>query len=236
MLILNFSGFKSSNLLYEDLRSAQYRGDVFNFYNYIQRTLTALNQKCTQEGRLDELPRNIEVGLKTFKEKLPPHMRTILYALKPATIELALHELTAAGFLNEKNTDRPVEQKPQRQNFQNRQSNQNDRRNNRQQNWQPRVYVPHNNFNQHRYQNNYGQNNFHSRNYQNNQSQNFQNRNFQPRFQAPQAPRLEPMEVDASAQTRRAQANFTEQETKREIVTDFLSTASEQVQTYPIFD
>ncbi|XP_058975370.1 uncharacterized protein LOC131801181 [Musca domestica] len=95
-----------------------------DFYNHIQHKLAILNQKCGQENRLDEVDRNIQTGLKTFITRLPIHMRTVLCALKPQSMEEALHELSSAGFLNnEKKKDKP-QPSPQ------------------QQHWQPKIMQP----------------------------------------------------------------------------------------------
>lgn len=156
MLILNFSSFKTSNQLYEDLRGAQYRDSVIDFYNFIQRTLSLLNQKCVQENSQHLMPRNIETALTIFKERLPVNMRTILFALRPATIELALAELTTAGFLNEENKKRRNERYDNnRMNSINEKTDRNGRNHNknykkedRSNNWQPKTYqVNHNQHN-----------------------------------------------------------------------------------------
>lgn len=124
MLNTNFGGFSTADQLYQELRGAQYRRNTIDFYNYIQHKLAILNQKCGQENRLSEVNSNIQTALKTFITRLPVHMRTVLCALKPPTMEEALHELSSAGFLNQ---EKPKQDKPHTS-FQRQQ-----------QQWQPRV-------------------------------------------------------------------------------------------------
>lgn len=38
-----------------------------------------------------EMSHNVEIALTIFKERLPVHMRTILFAIRPKTIELAMN-------------------------------------------------------------------------------------------------------------------------------------------------
>lgn len=102
LLISNFGGFKSSFQLYDELRQTPYKGSVMNFYNDIQRTLCELNQKTIREEKQSEIPHNTETALNIFKERLPVHMRTVLFALKPSNLQEALHELTQAGFIDDK--------------------------------------------------------------------------------------------------------------------------------------
>ncbi|XP_058979929.1 uncharacterized protein LOC131803044 [Musca domestica] len=140
MLNTNFGGFATVDQLYQELRAAQYKGDTMDFYNHIQHKLAILNQKCGQENRLDEVDRNIQTGLKTFITRLPIHMRTVLCALKPQSMEEALHELSSAGFLNnEKKKDKP-QPSPQQQHWQPKIMQPHYQQ---QQHWQPTIMQPH---------------------------------------------------------------------------------------------
>ncbi|XP_055842476.1 probable serine/threonine-protein kinase DDB_G0293958 [Episyrphus balteatus] len=130
ILIQNFGGFKNSYQLYDDLRAAQFKGDVLKYYNYIQRTLSLLNQKCLQENNQLDVPRNNETALKIFKEKLPVHMRTILYSLKPSSMEAALHELSEAGFVTHNSDSKPQSKNESPKNDSNFRKNSNNRNNN----------------------------------------------------------------------------------------------------------
>lgn len=100
MLETNFGGLSSSEQLYEELRNAQYRGDVLVFYNYILSKLALLNQRNTMDERLTDIPYNNRAALKVFINKLPVHLRTVLCALRPVSLEMALHELAMAGLLH----------------------------------------------------------------------------------------------------------------------------------------
>lgn len=143
MLETNFGGFQTADQLYEDLRAAQYRGNTMDFYNFILHKLALLNQKSRTENRINDVERNIQTALKIFITRLPVYMRTVLCALKPSTMEEAVHELSQSGFLNEerrkKSTEKaeqktlnPNHQKQQNQNQQNQQNN----------NWRPKIYNP----------------------------------------------------------------------------------------------
>lgn len=199
MLLKHFSGFENSFQLYDDLRASQFRGDVINFYNYIQKTLSMLNQKSLQENKASEIPQNAKTALNIFKERLPVHMRTILYALKPTSMQEALHELTSAGFVTRQGQS------------ENKKSNLNEPR---QQNKNPFRQNPTNNNFQ---GNNNFQNNFQNRNnnnfrtnFQNNRSNNFRqdnysqnyNRNYNPNNYRQRPQQFEPMDVDPSGQHR----------------------------------
>ena len=87
MLETNFGGFQTADQLYEDLRGAQYKGNTLEFYNHILHKLALLNQKCRQEGRVEDVERNIQTALKIFTTRLPVYMRTVLCALQPTTME-----------------------------------------------------------------------------------------------------------------------------------------------------
>ncbi|XP_061400527.1 myb-like protein Q, partial [Musca vetustissima] len=142
MLNTNFGGFATVDQLYQELRATQYKGDTTDFYNHIQHKLAILNQKCGQENRLDEVDRNIQTGLKTFITRLPIHMRTVLCALKPESMEEAWHELSSAGFLNnEKKQDKPQSSSQQQQ--QNWQLKIMQPHYHQQQHWQPKIMQPH---------------------------------------------------------------------------------------------
>lgn len=221
MLLENFGGFKNSYQLYEDLRSSQFRGDVLKFYNYIQKTLSLLNQKCLQEGNHLDIPRNNETALQIFKEKLPVHMRTILYSLKPSSMESALHELSQAQFVNNSFDFKNNETANKNNNFkQNRYDNKNN--NNKRSNWQPKPFHSQNNFsNQRQYNQNYQR----------------PNENRQQYKQYPQ--KIEPMDIDpSSSQLRRfnpPKNNFIREEPYNEA--NFQYVASETLnKVYPISD
>lgn len=100
MLETNFGGLSSPEHLYEELRNAQYRGDVLTFYNYILSKLALLNQRNKMDGRLTDIPHNNRAALRVFINKLPVNLRTVLCALKPLSLEMALHELATAGLLH----------------------------------------------------------------------------------------------------------------------------------------
>lgn len=118
MLETNFGGLSSSEHLYEELRNAQYRGDVLNFYNYILSKLALLNQRNMMEERLTDIPHNNRAALRVFINKLPVHLRTVLCALKPLSLEMALHELATAGLLHttSQNTGQGTRKPPGNQN------------------------------------------------------------------------------------------------------------------------
>lgn len=141
MLETNFGGFQTADQLYEDLRGSQYRGNTLDFYNYLLHRLALLNQKCRQENRVEDVEKNIQTALKIFTTRLPVYMRTVLCALKPTTMEEALHELSQSGFLNE-------ERKPRNDNKSQKPNQQQPKNNNNQQpqqNWRPKFYSPQNN-------------------------------------------------------------------------------------------
>lgn len=52
---------------------------------------------------------HMQTALKFFTTRLPVHMRSVLCALKPPTMEEALYELSSAGFLNQEKikSDKP---------------------------------------------------------------------------------------------------------------------------------
>lgn len=105
MLETNFGGLSSPEQLYEDLRNSQYRGDVMKFYNYVLSKLSLLNQRHTMDGTLIDIHQNNKMALNVFMNKLPIHHRTILCALKPTSLERALHELAMAGLINKNNNN-----------------------------------------------------------------------------------------------------------------------------------
>lgn len=178
MLMTNFGGFATADQLYEELRAATYRGNTIDFYNYIQHKLAMLNQKAKQEDRLEDVCTNISTALKIFVARLPVHMRTVLCALKPTTMEEALHELSQSGFLNEepkKNANKDGQRKSSYTPNNSKQQNSN---------WKPKIYNP---------------NNGHQQQQQGNQQNQFQTRQYQ---HSPGAVNAEPMEVDTSQQTR----------------------------------
>lgn len=182
MLETNFGGFQTADQLYEDLRGIQYRGNTLEFYNYILHKLALLNQKCRHENRVEDVERNIQTALKIFTTRLPVYMRTVLCALKPTTMEEALHELSQSGFLNE-------ERKPKNDNRSQKTHHQQTKNNNKQQpqqNWGPKMYYPQNN------------QQFQPRNQQQQQLTPHRN-NWQQNHQS----RSEPMDIDTSQQTRR---------------------------------
>lgn len=226
ILIINFSSFKNSHTLHEELRSTSFKHNVLEFYNDIQHKLSILNQKCKQEGNLGDIPLNIQTALNIFKNNISEPMKSILYARNPTTMERALHILSEGGYLY--NRERPNNNQTSyhydNKNFINN--------NNFKNNFQQRTFVPRqNNFLPRPQYNNYQQkpqNNFVPRQqYNNNQRQNFNNNrpqynNQQQNYNDRQRlfnnhniqPRPEPMEVDTSAQMRRNYYN--EQEAPNE--------------------
>lgn len=217
LLVTNFSSFKSSQQLHEDLRSTTFKTNVLEFYNEIQHKLSTLNQKCKQENNLLDIVLNIQTALKTFKNNIGEPMKSILYARNPDTIERALHILSEGGYLY--NRDRP---------YNNQTDNRNYFQNKTPQRQEQKMYNNHNrNFNNYN-RNNYQHNNYaqHSNNYQHKPQnrphnnfvpQNRPNNNFVPRpqYNNPQQNRNdrqrllnnhnipEPMDIDGSGQTRR---------------------------------
>lgn len=216
MLETNFGGFQTSDQLYEDLRGAQYRGDTLDFYNYILHKLALLNQRCRHEERINDVERNIQTAIKVFTTRLPVYMRTVLCALKPTSLEEAIHELSQSGFLHEerqkqqRNHPKPTYNNKNPQTFNNNQRNSKNPQpfnnsqqnsnpqpfnNNQQNNWRPKLYIPQANQQQQFRQNPQWRP-------QQNQWQSRQQQNQQYRQQGHQPP-PEPMEIDASQQTRR---------------------------------
>lgn len=212
MLETNFGGFQTSDQLYEDLRGAQYRGDTLDFYNYILHKLALLNQRCRHEERINDVERNIQTAIKVFTTRLPVYMRTVLCALKPTSMEEAIHELSQSGFLHEerqkfpKNHQKPNYNNKNQQNFNKNPQTSNNRQQN---NWRPQMHVPQANQQQHFQQNQQQQ-------FRPNQQWRPQQNQWQPRQQQFQPYRQqghqppEPMEIDASQQTRR-QNHFQEE-------------------------
>lgn len=149
MLETNFGGLASTEYLYEDLRNAQFRGDITEFYNYIQWKLSLLNQRYRLDNQLNEIQHNNKTALKIFINKLPIHQRTVLCALKPVTLEQALHELSSAGLLqtaensssNNFPNDNPKRNKKRQQEFQTRKYS-NFQNMNPNVQWQPENYQP----------------------------------------------------------------------------------------------
>lgn len=184
LLIANFGGFKSSLQLYDQLRQTPYKNNVIEFYNEVQKNLCELNQKTIQENKHHEIANNNQTALEIFKEKLPVYMRTVLFSLKPSSLQEALHELTQARFIDEHNPSRGDYDrnysKPQH----------NSQKSNNQQNQNTK---PHQN-------NNFQRNN-------NNVNTNYKGRNYDPNYKPPSRNlRPTPMEVDpTSSQLRRAQ-------------------------------
>lgn len=181
MLETNFGGFQTTDQLYEDLRGVQYRGNTLEYYNYILHKLALLNQKCRQENRIEDVERNIQTALKIFTTRLPVYMRTVLCALKPTTMEEALHELSQSGFLNEERNKKHDNRSHKTHHQQTKYNNQQP-----QQSWRPKMYYPQNN------------QQFQPRNQQQQQFTPHRN-NWQQNHQL----RSEPMDIDASQQTRR---------------------------------
>lgn len=194
LLITNFGGFESSLQLYDKLRQTTYKGNAIQFYNDIQKNLCELNQKTVQEQRPDEITNNNATALSIFKEKLPVHMRTVLFALKPANLQEALHELTQAGFVNESRTEETAKKLYENPKPQNKQNN---------------------NFPQR--QNNYQNQNFHPKNptyirppFNHNPNPNYKGNNYNPNYK-PHSRQCKPMEVDpTSSQLRKIQVNHSE--------------------------
>lgn len=219
LLIENFGGFKSSFQLYDELRQTPYKGNVTNFYNDIQRNLCELNQKTVQEGKNDEIPHNTQTALNIFKERLPVHMRTVLFALKPSNLQAALHELSQAGFLNDKSEDIPKKllETPKNHSIQKPpQNNQNNQGNHFKQH--PNNFVPRNPtyikppFNYH------------------NPNPNYKGQNYNPNYKPP-SKQAQPMEVDpTSSQLKKVQVNHNNN--KRE--QGFPEVASDQTHNSPL--
>ena len=62
-----------------------------------------LSAEQLYEGNSKEIVNNNRTALSIFINKLPIHLRTVLCALKPNSLEVALHELSQANLLlNEK--------------------------------------------------------------------------------------------------------------------------------------
>lgn len=214
ILIENFGGFKSSFQLYDELRQTPYRGNVITFYNDIQKNLCELNQKTVQEGKNDEISHNTQTALNIFKERLPVHMRTVLFALKPPNLQAALHELTQAGFLSEKSEDIPkklLETPKIHSNPKPPQNNQNNQGNNSKQH--QNNFVPKNpTYNYH------------------NPNSNYKGQNYNPNYKPPSR-QIKPMEVDpSSSQLKKVQVNHNNNEEEQ----GFPEVASDQNHNSPL--
>lgn len=211
LLIDNFGGFESSLQLYDRLRQTIYKGSVIQFYNDIQKNLCELNQKSLQENKVSDIENNNSTALIIFKEKLPVHMRTVLFALKPKTLQEALHELTQAGFVTDK-FEEPIKKSHELNKQLPRQTNCTPQRQNN-----PHIS---------------NQNHFTPRNpihirppfSYNTPNPNYKGNNYNPNYKPPSRNyKPTPMEVDpTSSQLRRAQVNH-----NKETSEDFQDTASE---------
>lgn len=212
LLIKNFCNNKTHNQLYEELRHTPYKGDIVDFYFEIHRRADALNRKCTQLERAEEIPMNMNIALSIFIEKLPRDLRIGLNAHNPPTLTDALVFLEQANLLTpEEKTSQNHSQKnsnPQKHDQRyNDNLNRNPNNRNYYQNYQNNHYPQrqNNNYQQRSFQN------FLRPQYHNNYQQNFQQKpqynNYQPRQnfnqQQNRQSRPEPMEVDGSGQTRR---------------------------------
>lgn len=88
--------------MYEELRYSPYKGDIIDFNFEIHRRTDALNRKCTQLERAEEIPMNMNIALSIFIEKLPRYLGIGLNAHNPPTLTDALF------FLEQHNTRRKV--------------------------------------------------------------------------------------------------------------------------------
>lgn len=121
MLILNFSSFESIKQLFDKLKSLQYKGDVMEFYNEIQKMVGLLNQKCIQDDHAEQIAGNIETAKWVFRNGLDDLMQTILAARNPKTLKEALHILGAHGRIKTKQNN-GYENKNVRRNYRNSQN------------------------------------------------------------------------------------------------------------------
>lgn len=99
----NFGDRKSSEQLFDDLRSITFRTNSQDFYNEIKTALRRLNLKtineCNSIGKDPKrtLKDNIRSALNLFKNKIPEPMKSILYCRAPEDLETAISILHDSG-------------------------------------------------------------------------------------------------------------------------------------------
>lgn len=103
VLVNNFGERKSSEELFDDLRSVTFSTTTLEFYNEIKYRLRRLNNKAAMimgEGAgLNQIALNNQrSALHIFKNKMPEPMRTILACRNPDTLESAMDILFESGY------------------------------------------------------------------------------------------------------------------------------------------
>lgn len=207
MLILNFSSFESIKQLFDKLKSLQYRGDVMEFYNNIQKAVGILNQKCIQENHAEQIVGNTETAKWVFMNGLDDLMQTILAARNPNTLEEALHILGAHGRIKTKQNNDYENKNVQKyqQNSHNMNKNNNQNNTNKNPSYKGKNYNSnHNN----------GSNNkhfipkFHSGNNFNNKNHNQWNRNVQNHQNSPQQQNDLTLNSDVEMKSAQTRGNY----------------------------
>lgn len=100
----NFGDKKSSDQLFDELRSIPFRTNSQDMYNEIKGILRRLNVKTTNESNTNDenlkslLKANINSALEIFKRKLPEPMKSILYCRAPEDLEAAINIIHESGY------------------------------------------------------------------------------------------------------------------------------------------